>query len=319
MSSNTTPVPVPVPARWHRRPGTHNPGAGRGPLRRMRRRVLSGLATLALAAGAALAVPQTAHAVSHVSVSSTTVAAGDTLTIIFNGTADANTPGAGENFYAGSSTLGPLPDFTTIDSCTGNTAPCTSVFGFGQRVPLGDLAAGDAFSGTLTLRVNPGTPAGSFVLRYQLFGDKGGETTLSGPTITVTDPPPPADLAIDVSAQPHLGILTPYLTYTLTANNTGPGVVISATVTATLPPGASATGLPSGCTTATQTVTCTYGAIPNGTSAAKSFRVPLHLLSLGHITVTATRTASTPADPNPANDTDSATCTVISILLATCP
>lgn len=35
--------------------------------------------------------------------------------------------------------------------------------------------------------------------------------------------------------------------------------------------------------------------------------------------VTATRTASSPADPNPANDSDSATCTVISIVLTTCP
>ncbi|MQT03058.1 hypothetical protein FF041_23585 [Streptomyces jumonjinensis] len=288
----------------------------------MRRRVLSGLATLALAAGVGLAVPQAAHAVSNVSVSSTTVAAGDTFTISFNGTADFDIAGAGENFYAGSSTLGRLPDFTTIESCTGNTAPCTSVFGVAQRVPLGDLAAGGAFSGTLTLRVNPATPAGSFVLGYQLYGDTGGEATVYEQTITVTvAPPPTADLAVGVTAQPHLGILTPYLTYTLTANNTGPGAVTSATVTAALPSGASATRLSAGCTTGTGTgtVTCTYGAIANGTSAAKSFRVPLHLLSLGHVTVTGTRTASTPADPNPANDTDSATCTVISVLLTTCP
>ncbi|MGW1974556.1 hypothetical protein [Streptomyces sp. NPDC001889] len=286
----------------------------------MRRRVLSGLATLALAAGAVLAVPQAAHAVSSVSVSSTTVAAGDTFTITFNGTADVAMSSAGENFYAGSSTLGRLSDFTTIVACTGNTAPCTSAFGIGQRVPVGDLAAGGAFSGTLTLRVNPGTPAGSFVLGYQLFGDGGGEATVYAPAITVTAAPPPsADLAVGVTARPHLGILTPYLTYTLTAHNTGPGAVTSATVTAALPPGAAATGLPAGCTTGTASVTCAYGAIANGTSAAKSFRVPLHLLSLGHVTVTAARTASTPADPNPANDTGSATCTVISVLLATCP
>ncbi|AZK92457.1 MULTISPECIES: DUF11 domain-containing protein [Streptomyces] len=276
------------------------------------------LAALALAAGAGLAVPQAAHAVSSISVSSTTVAAGDTFTISFNGTADVDTPGAGENFYAGSSTLGRLSDFTTIVACTGNTAPCTSTFGIGQRVPLGDLTAGGAFSGTITLRVNPETPAGSFVLGYQLYGNRGGEATVYEPAITVTDPPP-ADLAVGVTAQPHLGILVPYLTYTLTAHNTGPDAVTSATVTATLPPGASATGLPAGCTTGTGTVTCTYGTIANGAGAAKSFRVPLHLFSLGQVTVTGTRTASTPADPNPANDTDSATCTVVSVLLATCP
>lgn len=130
---------------------------------------------------------------------------------------------------------------------------------------------------------------------------------------------PKADIDVDVTAQPHLGILVPYLTYTLTAHNTGPDAVSSATLTATLPPGATATNLPTGCTTSTGTVACTYGAIPNGTNAAKSFRVPLSVLSLGPVSVTGTRTASAPNDPDPANDKATATCTVVSIILATCP
>lgn len=128
-----------------------------------------------------------------------------------------------------------------------------------------------------------------------------------------------ADIDVDVTAQPHLGILVPYLTYTLTARDLGPGAATSATVTASLPPGASATNLSTGCTTATGTVTCTYGPIANGTAVNKTFRIPLNLLSLGHVTVTGVRTASAPADPNAANDSASATCTVISIVLATCP
>jgi uncharacterized repeat protein (TIGR01451 family) len=128
-----------------------------------------------------------------------------------------------------------------------------------------------------------------------------------------------SDIDVNVTAQPHLGILVPYLTYTLTAHNTGPSAVTSATLTASLPPGASATNLSAGCTTTTGTVTCTYGAIAYGASTAKSFRVPLHLLSLGHVSVTGVRTTSAPTDPNPANDTATATCTVISIVLATCP
>ncbi|MDI7789212.1 MULTISPECIES: hypothetical protein [Streptomyces] len=68
-----------------------------------------------------------AYAVSYVSVSSTTVAAGETFTIDFNGTADTSRSGAGENFYAGSTSLGSLDAFTTIESCTGNTAPCVEV------------------------------------------------------------------------------------------------------------------------------------------------------------------------------------------------
>ena len=64
---------------------------------------------------------------------------------------------------------------------------------------------------------------------------------------------------------------------------------------------------------------CTYGTIADGSSSARSFHVPLSLLSLGQVSVTGTRTASVPDDPNPANDSDTATCTVVSIILATCP
>ncbi|WP_031161958.1 IPT/TIG domain-containing protein [Streptosporangium roseum] len=127
-----------------------------------------------------------------------------------------------------------------------------------------------------------------------------------------------ADIDVNLGAQPHLGILVPSLAYTLTAHNTGPDPVTSATLTATLPPGKSATNLAAGCTTAPGTVTCTYGTIASGASTSKTFRLPLNLLSLGQVTVTGTRTTSAPADPDPANDNASATCTVISIVLATC-
>ncbi|WP_242439066.1 DUF11 domain-containing protein [Streptomyces sp. CB00455] len=111
----------------------------------------------------------------------------------------------------------------------------------------------------------------------------------------------------------------PYLTYTLTAHNTGPAAVTSATLTAKLPTGASATNLSTGCTAAATTVTCTYGTIANGASVNKTFRVPLHLLTLGPVKATGLRTTSAPSDPNPADDSASVTCTAISIVLVTCP
>ncbi|WP_439679311.1 hypothetical protein [Embleya sp. MST-111070] len=131
--------------------------------------------------------------------------------------------------------------------------------------------------------------------------------------------PAAADIAMDLDAQPHLGILVPYLRYTATVTNNGPGAVTSATLTATLPAGKTATDLSSGCTSTPGTVTCTYGAIANGAHATSTFHLPVGILNIGHVTVTATRTASTPADNNAANDSDSATCTVVSIILATCP
>ncbi|MET8987385.1 hypothetical protein ABZW49_18215 [Nonomuraea wenchangensis] len=111
----------------------------------------------------------------------------------------------------------------------------------------------------------------------------------------------------------------PYLRYTATVTNNGPAATTSVTLTATLPAGKTATGLPTGCSSTPGSVTCTYGAIATGSSASSTFNLPLNILSLGDVTVTATRTASTPADTTPGNDSDSASCTVISIVLATCP
>nr|WP_272918136.1 hypothetical protein [Actinomadura rayongensis] len=126
-------------------------------------------------------------------------------------------------------------------------------------------------------------------------------------------------MAVSLTAQPHLGILVPFLHYTATVTDNGPSPATSATLTATLPAGKTATGLSPGCASSPGTVTCTTGAIAVGSSATATFDLPLSILSLSTISVTATRTASTPDDTTPANDTATATCTVISILLASCP
>ncbi|WP_406505465.1 hypothetical protein [Streptomyces sp. NBC_00212] len=198
--------------------------------------------------------------------------------------------------FTGSSTTGSIICF----SASGTHAHC------GAFIPHGGPA-------TITLTVLPtagGTVTASAVATGDITGSDSTTTTIASPH---------ADIAVNVTGQPHLGILVPYLTYTLNAHNNGPAAVTSATITASLPPGAAAINLSSGCTTSSSTVTCTYGAIANGADSAKSFRIPLHLLSLGHVSVTGVRTTSAPTDNNAANDTDTATCTVISLILATCP
>ncbi|MFC8491956.1 hypothetical protein ACFUJU_14385 [Streptomyces sp. NPDC057235] len=107
--------------------------------------------------------------------------------------------------------------------------------------------------------------------------------------------------------------------YTLTARNTSPDALASATLTVTLPAGASAINLAAGCTSANTTVTCAYGSIAAGASVSKTFRVPLNLLKLGPVTVTGVRTASAPVDPNPGNDSAAVTCTALSVVLVSCP
>ncbi|MFE9848143.1 hypothetical protein ACFYPN_04895 [Streptomyces sp. NPDC005576] len=121
-------------------------------------------------------------------------------------------------------------------------------------------------------------------------------------------------MGVTLTAQPHVGILVPHLSCTVTAKNNGPGSVTSAT----LPGGKAATNLSAGCTSSPGTVTCTYASLANGASATSTFRLPIGILNIGHVAVTATRTASAPTDPNPANDSATAQCTVISIILATC-
>ncbi|MCX4446328.1 DUF11 domain-containing protein [Streptomyces sp. NBC_01789] len=170
---------------------------------------------------------------------------------------------------------------------------------------------------TFTIDVDPETPAGTFVLRYQLYAE-GGEATADGPTITVTNTPREADLDVRLSAQPRVGILVPYLSYTLDTRNNGPEDATSVTVTATLPAGRTATNLSTGCTSAPGTVTCAYGSIAEGAGAVSTFRLPIGLLDIGPVHVTAARTASAPDDPNAANDTSGVGCTVLSIALANC-
>ncbi|WP_368681567.1 YncE family protein, partial [Pseudomonas sp. SID14000] len=62
--------------------------------------------------------------------------------------------------------------------------------------------------------------------------------TISGFTgpygIAVGPLPRTADIDVNLTAQPHLCILVPYLSYTLTADNTGPDAVTSPTLTSTL-------------------------------------------------------------------------------------
>ncbi|WP_441246452.1 IPT/TIG domain-containing protein [Kitasatospora sp. McL0602] len=138
-------------------------------------------------------------------------------------------------------------------------------------------------------------------------------------TVVQLTPTPPSAPAV-TAISPTSGLTTGTTVVTVTGTaltgatavtfggtpGTGPSPVTSATLTATLPPGATATNLSTGCTTASGTVTCTYGTIANGASVNKTFRIPLHLLSLGHVTVTGARATSAPTDPNPANDSASA-------------
>jgi hypothetical protein len=88
-------------------------------------------------------------------------------------------------------------------------------------------------------------------------------------------------------------------------------------VTATLPLSMTATS--NSCDATGSRVTCTVGPLAAGASTTRTFTVPVGLLTVGlPYTVTATRTGSSPADPNTADDTATRTCTVVTSLVITC-
>jgi hypothetical protein len=131
--------------------------------------------------------------------------------------------------------------------------------------------------------------------------------------------PPAADLSVTLAASPS-GVLVHTVTFTATVHDNGPGDAAQARVTFSYPAGFVAPSAP-GCAIdpAARTVACDLGPIANGASATASVRLTVGLLTIGgNLVVTATRTSSAPADPNPANDTGSATCAALTTLLVSC-
>ncbi|WP_405433508.1 hypothetical protein [Streptomyces anulatus] len=133
-------------------------------------------------------------------------------------------------------------------------------------------------------------------------------------------PAPNADLAVGLTAVPA-PLLSSAITYTQTATRNGPATITTGTVTTTLPSQTTGvTGLPANCTynNTGKTVACTITGLASGATATNTFTAQQNLLTLGTLPATATRTTSTPTDPNTANDTATKTCTAVTSLIITC-
>ncbi|GAA2791968.1 DUF11 domain-containing protein [Crossiella cryophila] len=127
------------------------------------------------------------------------------------------------------------------------------------------------------------------------------------------------DIKVELSTNPILGVLIPAIEYTVKASNLGPGTATGVVIKAQLPAGTTAIAPSPECSVAGTVVTCGGGNLAAGASDQITFRVPLSLLTIGiGKKVTATLHSSTPADPNPANNSASRTCTVVTPLLVLC-
>jgi YVTN family beta-propeller protein len=143
----------------------------------------------------------------------------------------------------------------------------------------------------------------------------GEPTSVAIGTVPVTN----ADLSVALTGTPH-GLLPHTVTFAATLTNHGPAAVSTATVRLSYPTGFVSPSAP-GCTVnpTARTVTCAVGPLAAGASTTKPITLTIGLLTLGlYLNVTATRTASTPADPNAANDSSTDTCQAITTLLVSC-
>jgi Domain of unknown function DUF11 len=126
----------------------------------------------------------------------------------------------------------------------------------------------------------------------------------------LADTSPQADLVVDLDARGSL--LIPRAFYDLSITNTGPHSLNTATVVLQLDPRAGGASTPSSCVfdATTDAVTCTFVNLPVGATATFTVQAVFSLPPQrpANLNATATRTSSSPTDPNSGNDTDTASC-----------
>ncbi|MFD6418773.1 hypothetical protein [Streptomyces sp. NPDC060194] len=280
----------------------------------------------ALAAPTAASVPATSSSIFPngtvtAAYSDTTLDASDpfTVTVTFQNTSAS----AQDVAYEFSPRDGSDPALFVYDSCTLPNSPTGSCSSTGRivRAQFTGLPAGQTAVVTVNAHIDAATPADSYdVFQSGTVGTSSRKDFNPGIVVTVL-PPAAADLGVALTATAG-PLLSSQIGYAATVTNKGPGAATASTTTVALPiQTTSVTGLSTGCTYASgpRTVTCNSGPLANGASATRTFTANLGLLSLGPLNATATRTSSTPNDPNPANDTATTSCTVLTGLIITCP
>jgi hypothetical protein len=283
------------------------------------------LAVLAAAGVVAAGTPASADTpFVALTVSPSTVTPGDTVTVTetVTNTNGFTILGPTAELFSGPDTL---TGYTTLTSCDAGPGGSCDTVNDGDGNPIGyravfngALGANQQAVATFTLTVDPATDSAVETLQGDLAGVNFGSGRVDGPTLTINAL---ADLGVVLTGTPvHSGLLGLNLTldFTVTVTNNGPGTVRSAKVTAAVQPGLRATGS-STCAATSGGALCSFGTITAGHHATARFSVPGGLLDIGlPFQFSATRTSSTPADPNSANDHSAQTCTVVSVLLASC-
>ncbi|MEV6872548.1 hypothetical protein [Amycolatopsis sp. NPDC051128] len=262
---------------------------------------------------AAPAVAAAAPPASTIDVSATTVRAGSTITVteqLYNPT-DFTVTGAKAALYTKEK---PIVDLVDLVSCAGSALSCAPYLS-SFRGAVGDLGAGESRTVTFTLRVKEDVQPGQFTLQHQFAGDNYAFAVEDGPAVTIAAPDK-ADVKVALTATPRPGLVA-RVDYVVTVSNTGPATATGIRVTAN--PGSSRTIVSTtGCTRSGTALTCAIATLAPGASAKAKFTSEGGFFAWGAFTATAQRAASTPADPNAANDTASKKCTAYTGLYVQC-
>ncbi|MEC3975237.1 hypothetical protein [Amycolatopsis sp. H20-H5] len=260
----------------------------------------------------AFAAPPTSSAV----VSPASVARGDTFTVteqIYNSQSFTVTGGKAALYGQQSA----ITDVVDVVSCTGTIAPC-GVLGSSLRGAVGDVGAGESRTVVFTLKVKDTAPAGAVTLQSQFVGDNYSFETLDGPVLTVTGASLNADVGVSLNASAS-GLLSSTVDYTIRVTNSGPatatGIHLVATYAAGLQFSHSADCTRVG---STRTVSCDVASLASGGSKTLRFSAGAVLLTVGSLSTTVVRQASSPTDPNASNDSATKTCSALTGLLVSC-
>lgn len=217
----------------------------------------------------------------------------------------------------------PVPVVTGVSPASGPQAGGTKVTitgtGLNGATAVSFGAAGNATAVSCTETGCTATaPAAAAAGVVDVRVTTAGGTSAVVPAGRFTYTAPTADLAVSLAATPVGGLFSGRVDYTLTVTNQGPETVTSATISADLPAGFTASS--TDCTIAAGKLTCAVaGPLAKGASVTRHVTVHVGLLNLGRtFTVTAARTASAPTDPVAANDRASRTCSATLALLISC-
>jgi hypothetical protein len=280
--------------------------------------VVVGLAFLTAASSVIIATPAQADpAEAELSASVSTVSPNGNVTVTEKVTNvnDFTVLQPKVQFFSTPTTLG---SYTSLVGCTGGT--CSTISGptgpIGYQVALPEaLDMHTSATVTLTFKVLATAPDLHETLQGALSGSNYGSARVNGPALTVDAN---ADGAVSVDVTPHPGLLGGRFDFAVRVANAGPGLVRSAKITTTLPAGLSGTGT-AACAPSAGKVVCTVDDVAVGQTGTANFSVPFGLLTVGlPFTFTTSRTSSVSRDLNPANDSASTTCTVVTPLLINC-